>query len=240
MIHLFREMRDYLKMRQDIDSKILLKEADFSQNYAKRVVLLQHRQEKARAHEGKQQSQAAAGPSQQARTEADERALESILKDGGQLNFRTAGSGSGIVCVPEGEEGGAEGNVEGAAIGPAVNCYDSDLALARAMQQEENRRAGLHSGRWGLSEDGSYEDDDPEDYSDDSEDNFGEVAAGGWRVRANQQAEDVANDEDVSCLEVKKFAAGDEGGHCPVCQETWAIGDEQRVLPCGHGFHPVW
>ena len=41
---------------------------------------------------------------------------------------------------------------------------------------------------------------------------------------------------DVSSLEIQKLERENEG-NCPVCQCEWELGDEVRVLPCGHQFH---
>ena len=41
---------------------------------------------------------------------------------------------------------------------------------------------------------------------------------------------------DVSSLETQTLERENEG-NCPVCQCEWELGDEVRVLPCGHQFH---
>ena len=77
--------------------------------------------------------------------------------------------------------------------------------------------------------------DDTLDSSSSSSDS-GVVATGGWRLRQYERQAKTAADDDVSCLEIKKLEREHEG-NCPVCQCEWELGDEVRVLPCGHQFH---
>jgi hypothetical protein len=77
--------------------------------------------------------------------------------------------------------------------------------------------------------------DDTLDSSSSSSDS-GVVATGGWRLRQYERQAKTAADDDVSCLEIRKLESEHEG-NCPVCQCEWELGDEVRVLPCGHQFH---
>ena len=77
--------------------------------------------------------------------------------------------------------------------------------------------------------------DDTLDSSSSSSDS-GVVATGGWRLRQYERQAKTAADDDVSCLEIRKLESEHEG-NCPVCQSEWQLGDEVRVLPCGHQFH---
>mmetsp|Transcript_15340 Transcript_15340/g.23883 ORF Transcript_15340/g.23883 Transcript_15340/m.23883 type:complete len:140 (+) Transcript_15340:524-943(+) len=57
-------------------------------------------------------------------------------------------------------------------------------------------------------------------------------------MRQAEHDEETAEDYDISCLEIRTVPEGNkEEGHCPVCQEEWKEGDQQRVLPCEHRFH---
>lgn len=179
--------------------------------------------------------------------------LEEMLKEGGEINFGGASSssvgGSAVLAASAQKPGGPTSTTGSDSTGAQEPTQMArDEMLARQLQEEENRRAGIRPRRVYVST------GDPEEsvtasassYTgsayDSDEELVGEVAAGGWRMREQQREEDVALEEDVSCLEVKRL--GGEGsnfeGHCPVCQEPWKEGDDQRVLPCGHGFHPAW
>ncbi len=159
----------------------------------------------------------------------------------GELNFES--SHSGVVSFQPSQ---AQQAADAASTASALNTQmEEDERLARQLQAEENSRAGMPNGWVGgaFYGEGSWDDDDDDDDDDDSEGDsddsmFYERTLGGWRMRESQHQGEVANDEDVSCLEVKKVVEAE--GHCPVCQEPWSEGDEQRVLPCGHGFHPAW
>jgi hypothetical protein len=222
-----RDLRNYLEGRSDIESRGFLSTAKFSQAFAKRIVLLHH--QRSAAHQP--------SPAHSRSTDEEQNTLSDILMQRGELNFES--SRSGMVSIQaNSEQEAAEAANRASALKAQM---EADERLARQLQAEENSRAGLPGG-WVSGEfhaEGSWDDeDDDDDDSDDSSGSFYERTLGGWRMRESQHQEEVANDEDVSCLEVKKVV--DAEGHCPVCQELWSEGDEQRVLPCGHGFHPAW
>ena len=108
-----------------------------------------------------------------------------------------------------------------------------DELIALAMQRSYDHDLGL-------DDDLDDDDDDDDDYdgssvgSFDDSDEIGDVAAGGWRMR---QQEETAQDYDISCLEIKTLGDEKLEGSCPVCQCDWEAGDEVRILPCEHQFH---
>lgn len=234
-----REFKQYIKGRPDLRADDI--RLNFSQTFARKLVLQSKQQ-----HE-QQGPLAAAGEMPAVDNSKSEAMLEQMLKEGGEINF---GGGAATGAPPSQASsvgfgpalGGASGSGPPASSGSAkgieeMTQMEKDEMLARQLQEDELQ---FHRGARRRMEN-EYSTDSGSEYDSDEE-LVGEVAAGGWRMREQQQQEGVAQDEDVTCLELRKLGGDskDIEGHCPVCQEPWKEGDDQRVLPCGHEFHPAW
>ncbi len=46
-----------------------------------------------------------------------------------------------------------------------------------------------------------------------------------------------ADPEVVAALPLEQIGPADEGEDCPVCKETYAVGEEVKCMPCHHRFH---
>jgi hypothetical protein len=229
-----REFKQYIKGRPEMRADDI--RLNFSQTFARKLVL------QSKQHHEQHDPSAAAGEASAGDHSKSEAMLEQMLKEGGEINFGGGGAPPPHWGTTSG--GGTSGSGPAATSGGTKSVeemtqMEKDELLARQLQEDEIQfhRGGLR--RMGMGDE--YSTDSGSEYDSDEE-LVGEVAAGGWRMREQQQQEGVAQDEDVTCLEVRKLGGDgkDIEGHCPVCQEPWKEGDEQRVLPCGHEFHPSW